>query len=297
MSMNLVVDNLGKQYKSGAWGLREFSLTIDPGILAVVGPLGAGKTTLMRMLATVLSPTEGTMAWQGQDVSARPGVLRRVLGYLPQDFGLYGDLSGRAFLLYIAALKGLGRKASRVRVAQVVEKVGLSVVIGQKMETYSNDMRRRVGLAQALLNEPQLLLVDEPGATLDPQERARFVDLLGTLADHRLVILATDSIGDVASIASTLVLLQGGRLVLHTVPGEWVRSMSERVWSVTVDQDTWVEMRRQYLISHLERQGGQVRLRIVSAAKPHRDAVPVEPTLEDAYASSVRSFTAGTWRL
>jgi ABC-type multidrug transport system ATPase subunit len=149
-------------------------------------------------------------------------------------------------------------------------------------------MRRRIGLAQALLSDPQLLLVDEPGASLDAQERSSFCDLLGTVADHRLAIVASDQIGDVKSIAAAIALLKGGRLIWHATPAELVRSVSDQVWSVTVDRDTFVTMRRDYLVSHSERQDGQIKLRIISGRRPF-DAVSVEPNLEDAYAFHMAS--------
>jgi ABC-2 type transport system ATP-binding protein len=285
--VELAIDRLGKRYKSGVWGLREFSIatgaTLGPGALGLVGPTGAGKTTLVRLLATVMPPTQGTIAWDGEDVRRRPNVLRRMLGYLPQYFGVYEGLPGREFLLYLAALKGLGGKAARSRVGEVLEQVGLSEVAGGKMGAYSNGMRRRIGLAQALLNDPRLLLVDEPGATLDPQERVGFCELLAALADRRLMVVATDTIGDVASVARTVILLRDGRLLLQATPDELLRSARDRVWSLTVDQGEFVELRRQHAISHLERQGGEVRLRVIAAERPYPDALRVAPTLEDAY--------------
>ena len=301
--MELAIDGLGRQYKNGVWGLREFSLTTQAGVLAVVGATGAGKTTLMRLLATVMPPTMGTITWNGEQVSRRPNVLRRVLGYLPQHFDVYAGLSGREFLSYVAALKGVKWKATPSCVEQVLAKVGLSKVADGKMGGYSNGMRRRVGLAQALLNDPQLLLVDEPGATLEPEERAEFCDLLGTLCDRRVVIVATDRIGDVASTAMTLVLMHGGRSVwidgglnaeraVQVTPAQLVCSVKDQVWSVTVDQNALVEIRRRHLISGQERLGGQARLRIVSDEKPHPGAAPVETTLEDAYVYAMHSRRA-----
>jgi ABC-2 type transport system ATP-binding protein len=291
--MELLMDGLGKRYKSGAWGLRGLTLTLEPGtILGLIGPAGAGKTTLLRMLATVMPPTEGAITWDGVDVVKHPDALRPVLGYLPQYFGVYAALSGRVFLQYVAALKGVSGRAGRLRVAELIDRLGLSEIADQAMGRYPNGMRWRVGLAQALLNDPQLLLVDEPGLPLSLEERSRFCDLLGTLAGYRLVIVATDDVEDVAATAAAIALLKGGRLYVPdigpgsgptTTPERLVGSVRSLVWSLTVSRDALVEVRRQHLISGSERQGNQTQLRIVSAVRPHPDAVLVEPTLQDAY--------------
>lgn len=292
--MNLVIDNLSKQYKNGTWGLQGLSLALGPGIVGLLGPAGAGKTTLLRLLATVMPLTEGNMIWDGKDVSKHTTAFQRVLGYVPQGLGLYTNLSGRAFLNYMASIKGISARALYTR--KVMAQVGISDMADQKIGRYSNEQRRRVGLAQALLNKPQLLLIDEPGATLSPQERTDFCQLLARVLGGtdsgvgysgdvgRLVIIATDDIADVASIVTSVVLLREGRLVLATTPAELICSAEGQVWSVTVEQTQWVELRRQYLVSRVVRQGNLVQLGIVSTTKPHPDAVSVEPTLSDAYA-------------
>ncbi len=291
--MVLSVDRLGKRYRSGEWGLRGLSLTLEPGtVLGLVGPAGAGKTTFLRLLATVMPPTEGTITWDGEDVLKRPKALRQALGYLPQYFGVYAALSGQAFLRYVAALKGVPDRAARQRVAELVERLGLSEVAGQTMNHYSNDRRWRVGLGQALLNDPRLLLVDEPGMTLGPEERSSFYDLVGGFAAGRAVIVATDIVEDVASIATTIAMIKGGQLIVPDIgagappcvtPDLLLRSVRDRVWLLTVSRDVLVEVRRKHLISGSERQGSQTKLRIISAVRPHPDAVPGDPTLRDAY--------------
>jgi ABC-type multidrug transport system ATPase subunit len=292
--MELRIDRLGKRYKGGEWGLRGLTLALDPGtVLGLVGPAGAGKTTLLRLLATVMPPTEGTIAWDGGDVVKRPGVLRQVLGYLPQYFGVYAGLSGRAFLRYLAALKGIPGRAGRSRVSELIGHLGLSEMADRAMGRYPNDARWRVGLGQALLNDPQLLLVDEPGMPLNAEERSRFYDLLGGFTGQRTVVVATDDVEDVASIATAIALLRGGRLLVPDVgtgaqpciaPDRLLGSVRDRVWSLTVSRDALVEVRREHLISQSEREGNQTRLRIVAVARPHPDAVSVDPTLRDAYA-------------
>jgi ABC-type multidrug transport system ATPase subunit len=287
--MRLIMDNLSKQYRNGTWGLESLSLTLETGTVGVVGPVGAGKTTLLRMLATVIRPTKGTVMWSGtdggqlQDVHKRPNAFRHVMGYVPQDLDVYANLSGQAFLQYVAAMRA---GSAQARVRAVIRQVGLTNVAGQKMGRYSNEQKRRVGLAQALLGDPHLLLIDEPAASLAVQERSRFGSLLAQVVGdaRRLVVIASDDIVDISAIATVVVMLKEGRLVLKTTPAELLRSVDERVWSVTVGQERLVEMRRERLISQVVRQGARVHLKIVSEQHPHPDAVLAVPTLSDAYA-------------
>jgi len=283
--MNLVIDTLGRQYSNGTWGLRAFSMDFEPGLWVVLGPVGVGKTTLLSMLSTVLRPTEGTIRWQERDIWANPTAFRRLLGYVPQHFATYGQLSGRQFLLYLAALKGLGGKKSSLRTDALLEQVGLADVADLPVGSWSNDGRRRLALDQALLNDPQVLIVDEPGESLTDAECADFCQLLGVVGQDRLTIVATErGVHDVASFAERLVLLQEGQLLLCQTPQEMVQSVSGRVWSLVVTPNTLVEIRRQYLISKQEREAGEITLRVLADAKPHPDAAVIEPTLEDAYA-------------
>jgi ABC-2 type transport system ATP-binding protein len=199
--MELTIERLSKRYGQYQ-ALHELSLRCGPGMLGLVGPNGAGKTSLMRMIATLLSPTEGRIRWNGQDISRHGEALRQVLGYLPQDFGIYPEFTGRQFLRYLAAMKGLPGPLIRRRVDEVLSIVQMEQVADRKLPTYSGGMKQRIGIAQALLNDPELLIVDEPTVGLDPAERVRFRTLLASVTSNRVIILSTHIISDVEAVAN-----------------------------------------------------------------------------------------------
>ena len=280
--MELTIERLGKRYEQH-WALRELSMRCDPGLVGLVGPNGAGKTSLMRMIATLLEPTEGTIRWNGQDIRTHGEALRQVLGYLPQDFGVYPEFSGRQFLRYLAAMKGLPRSLVNRRVDEVLEIVQMGQVADHRLPTYSGGMKQRIGIAQALLNDPELLIVDEPTAGLDPAERVRFRTLLASLTSNRIILLSTHIISDVEAVASRLMILRDGRVLADTTPEALLADTVGKVWSVTTDQATAMQLQTTYQVSALVSQRNGITLRLISATRPHADAAPAEPTLEDAY--------------
>lgn len=219
--MEIQVAGLNKYYRS-VHAVRDFTLTLEPGILGLLGPNGAGKSTLMRMLATVTKPSSGSIQLDGADVVAAPGKLRRILGYLPQDFGIYPHLSATEFLEYIGALKGIPRRALRARISTLLELLNLSHAASRSLGGFSGGMRQRVGIAQALLNEPRVLIVDEPTAGLDPEERVRLRALLQKMGNDRIIIFSTHICSDVESIAKRIAIVDHGSLLAHDVPSRLV---------------------------------------------------------------------------
>jgi len=280
--MELTIERLSKRYGQ-RWALHQLSLQATPGLLGLVGPNGAGKTTLMRMIATLLEPTEGCILWNGQNIRTHGQALRQVLGYLPQDFGVYPEFTGRQFLCYLAAMKGLPSSLIRQRVDEVLEVVNLEQVADHKLPTYSGGMKQRIGIAQALLNDPEILIVDEPTAGLDPSERVRFRTLLASLTRNRIIMLSTHIISDVEAVASRLLILQQGRVLTDTTPEALLADTEGSVWSVTVDQVTALQLQASYQVSTMVNQMGGVTLRLVSPTRPHEAAVEVSPSLEEAY--------------
>jgi ABC-type multidrug transport system ATPase subunit len=294
-SAMLRVEGLGKRYRSGTWGLRGVHVVPESGVTAIVGPAGAGKSTLLRMLAMVTPPTEGSITWRGADVYQRPLPYRRALGYLPEQLGTYDRISGRAFLRYIAALRGLRGSDAAGRVEHMMEALDLVPFAGERMGGYPHDVRWRVGLAQALLGDPALLLVDGAGDPLDAQQRAALYARIGQLGKDRITLVATERAADVAPVASRVGLLNDGHLVslrsesldgasyYHPV-NDLVDTVRGCVWSVAVDQNDYVALRRTHLISGVAREEGGTRVRILSEVRPHPQAVRVAPTLTDACA-------------
>ncbi|MDQ2713989.1 MAG: ABC transporter ATP-binding protein [Chloroflexota bacterium] len=280
--MELTIERLSKRYGHD-FALHQLSLRCEPGMLGLIGPNGAGKTSLMRMIATLLEPSEGTIRWNGQDIRTHGQVIRQVLGYLPQDFGVYPEFTGRQFLRYLAAMKGLPSELLKQRVDEVVEMVNLEQEADRKLPAYSGGMKQRIGIAQALLNDPELLIVDEPTAGLDPAERVRFRTLLASLTRNRIIILSTHIISDVEAAASRLLLLQEGRVLTDTTPSALLARAAGSVWSVTVDQAAALQLQTTYQVSTMINQMHGVTLRIVSATRPHEAAIVVDPNLEEAY--------------
>ena len=186
--MELRIEHISKHYGKNVWGLRDFSMRLTPGVLGLLGPNGSGKSTLMRIIATITRPTGGVVIWNGADIAKQPDPLRRVLGYMPQNFGVYPNLSAVEFLTYISAVKGLNQKQARRRIDELVQLVNLTEAAHRPLGSFSGGMRRRVGIAQALLNDPQVLIVDEPTVGLDPEERGRFRSMISDLASERLVL-------------------------------------------------------------------------------------------------------------
>ena len=281
--MHLVVDNLSKNYRGGVQALRSVQLSLRPGVLGLLGPNGAGKSTLMRILATVTQPSSGRVLWNNMDIARNPDALRGILGYLPQDFGVYPNLSAIELLQYLSAVKGISAGAARKRIGELLELVNLADSAKRPLSGYSGGMRQRVGIAQALLNDPQLLIVDEPTAGLDPEERVRFRNLLSELSGERIVILSTHIVSDVEAVATSIAILAHGQLLAHNVPEAILASVSGKVWEVVVPTSELSALRQSQLISSTAHRSDGVHARIVAKEKPHPCARSAEPTIEDAY--------------
>ena len=280
--LKLVIEKVSKQYGRGPWALRDFSLELATGVLGLLGPNGAGKTTLMSILATITRATEGRVLWDGTEVAKNPDALRSILGYLPQDFGVYPNLNAVEFLEYLAAVKGLDAAASKRRIDELLNLVNLTDVRKRPLGGYSGGMKQRVGIAQALLNDPKLLIVDEPTAGLDPEERVRFRNLLSELSGERIVILSTHIVSDVEATATEIALISQGRLVAHASPEELLRQVEGRVWEWVLPSAELNAARQSHLISNTVRRSDGVHARVLGEVAPN-GAQPVAPNLEDAY--------------
>src|ERR1700675_4958875 len=278
--MKLVIDRVSKQYARNEWGLRNVQLEIGPGVVGLLGPNGAGKSTLMRILATVTRPTEGRVQWNDADIARHPDPLRAVLGYLPQDFGVYPHLTALEFLEYLAAVKGLDGATARRRIDELLAVVNLGDARDRQLGGFSGGMKQRVGIAQALLNDPQLLIVDEPTAGLDPEERVRFRNLLSDLSGERIVILSTHIVSDVEATATDIALISQGTLVAHASPEELLRQVEGRVWEWVLPSADLSAARQRHLISNTIRRSDGVHARVLGEDPP-RGAEPVAPNLED----------------
>ena len=281
--MELVIERVGKRYDRNKWGLKDFSLKIGPGVWGLLGPNGAGKSSLMRILATITRPSEGRVLWDGQDISAHPDHLRAVLGYLPQDFGVYPNLNAQEFLRYMAAIKGLDRRTAERRIEELLLVVNLGEARRRPLGTYSGGMKQRIGIAQALLNDPRLLIVDEPTVGLDPEERVRFRNLLSDLSGNRVVILSTHIVSDLEATATGITLMDKGRLLLQTTPESLLRMVEGKVWEWVVPSAVLSAVRQTHLVSSMARRPGGVNLHVVQDTSPSPDARRVSPSLEDAY--------------
>ncbi|MFP7723556.1 ABC transporter ATP-binding protein [Lysobacter sp. A3-1-A15] len=279
----LELDNVGFRYKGGHDALSGVSLRLERGIVGLLGPNGAGKSTLMRILATLAKPSQGRVQWNGEDTASRPNPLRRTLGYLPQDFGVYPMLSAREFLSYLSAVKGISANAAAARVEQCLAQVGLSDAADRRLGEFSGGMRQRVGIAQALLNDPKLLIVDEPTVGLDPEERLRFRHLLSDLAVDRLVILSTHIVSDIEASAGSLAIMAKGRLLFAGTPEALIEGAAGHVWEWTVPADEVAAVRARHVTTGSQRRADGVRLRLVAERAPSADAAPVAATLEDAH--------------
>ena len=280
--MALILDGLTKTFSSFP-AVHNLSYTMDTGVYGLLGVNGAGKTTLMRMLCTLLTPTSGTITWDGQDIFSLGSAYRTLLGYLPQDFGYYPDFSVQDYLLYIASIKGLRPATARQRMQSLLEQVGLTQVRRQKMKKLSGGMKRRAGIAQAMLNDPKILILDEPTAGLDPKERIRFRNLISELAENRLVLLSTHIVSDVEYIADQILLMKDGSLVHHGTSQQLLAAAPTQVWTCTVPRAQADQLLHQYPVVNLKTLPQGVQLRVLSQTPPTPEAHPAEMSLEDLF--------------
>jgi len=286
--MELTITQLSKQYRHDFWGLRDFSLELTPGVIGLLGPNGAGKSTLLRILATINQPTTGMVKWNGTDIVKTPDTLRAVLGYLPQDFGVYPNLNAIEFLEYMAAIKGLDARTSRQRIEELLQVVNLVSAAKRPLGGYSGGMKQRVGIARALLNDPQLLIVDEPTVGLDPEERVRFRNLLSDLAGDRIIILSTHIVSDVEATASEIVIIHQGRKLQHAAPEKLLGLLEGQVWQWLIPSEMLPALKQSYLVSGTIRRDNGMQVRVISESAPAPEAEQVTPSLEDVYLSEVR---------
>ena len=281
----LVVRNLTKVYPGPVAALQGVTLTLENGLFGLLGPNGAGKTTFMKILAGLLEPTAGEVTFDGDDIIAHPERVWAKLGYLPQDFGFYPHLSGEAMLGYLLKLKGVRPEGGmRQYIASLLEQVNLTFAKKRKVKTYSGGMRQRLGIAQALAGSPRLIIVDEPTAGLDPEERFRFYHLLSELAQDRIVLLSTHIVEDVAVLCAKFAVIRGGKLMAQTSPTEACRALEGQLYEGHVAKADLPDLKQRFNVTRSFLNEGRMKVRLhLPHDRPPDGFAPVAPTLEDAY--------------
>ena len=280
----LKISNLSKTYPNGVEALKNVSLDIPTGMYGLLGPNGAGKSTLMRTIATLQQPDSGTIALAGLDVLANPAALRRELGYLPQDFGVYPRISALDMLDHMAVLKGFGSRGERREVVEtLLRQTNLYEVRKKALAGFSGGMRQRFGIAQALIGDPKLIIVDEPTAGLDPEERNRFLNLLSDIGENKVVILSTHIVEDVTNLCPNMAIINKGRIISEGRPGELIEALSGSVWTKTVDRDDVEDHKTRHAVISSHLYAGRYRLHVLADSDPGDGFEAGQPNLEDVY--------------
>ncbi len=287
--MRVEIRGLHKVYPGGVHALQGIDLTIPPGIFGLLGPNGSGKTTLMRILATLLEPTSGEVLVGGHDVRTEKAQVRELLGYLPEDFGFYPSLSAYEMLDYLALLGRINdRRERQAQIERSLERVNLSQVAGQKVGTFSSGMKRRLGIAQAILNDPAILIMDEPTSGLDPEERVRLRNLLAELAGDRVVILSTHIVNDIATIGQHMAIIRKGVCLFSGTLPELLAPLRGRTWIIDIEEDELSRVREEYFVTGVFRSATGMQVRALADAMGHPKGYAAEPTLDDAYVVTMR---------
>lgn len=282
--LELKLDRVSRQFGAKI-AVDQIAFTFTDGVYGLLGANGAGKTTLMRMMCGLLVPTSGEICCNGQEIGRMDGDYRRLLGYLPQDFGYYPEFTAQRYLKYLAQLKAVPPQIIPQKLEEVLELTGLENAAKQKLKTFSGGMLRRLGIGQAILNDPSILILDEPTSGLDPKERIRFRNIISAMGKNRIVLLSTHIVQDVEFIADHILLMKEGKLMETGSPEKVTQSVRGQVWECFVDE-AWAErLNERYPVSNMKYENGQVHMRIVAREKPVPDAVPAEPNLEDVYLS------------
>lgn len=280
-------ENVTKKYGNFT-AVEEISLQLEEGVYGFLSPNGAGKTTLLKMAATLLAPTAGSVTWEGNDISKMGEAYRGMLGYMPQHFGYYRDYSAEKFLTYLAVLKGMDRQTSKKQIHCLLEMVGLGDVAGNKLKTFSGGMLQRMGIAQTMLGDPRILILDEPTAGLDPGERARLREMLADFSRGRIVLYSTHIVSDLENLANRIILLKDRRLFADDTPGNLCRSLEGNVWSAAVDEARYADFAKKHLILSVRQEREQKAVRFVSENPVEPGWRAEIPTLEDVFLSVYR---------
>lgn len=278
----LVLDRVTKRFQNKT-AVDSLCMEMKEGVYGFLGANGAGKTTMLRMLSGVLKPTSGEILCNGREIQAMKGEYRHMLGYLPQDFGYYPDFTAKRYLEYLAACKAVPKELARAKTEEYLELVGLSGEKNKKIKTFSGGMVRRLGIAQALLNEPEILILDEPTSGLDPKERIRFRNIISAMSKNRIVILSTHIVSDVEFIADEILLMRQGRIVESGTVQTVTSGVRGKVWECLVPPQEAAVLDRRFAVSNLKNEQDKVRLRIVSESCPCEGAAAVLPNMEDVY--------------